>query len=175
MPVLELFVEKLQVAGLTDDGTLPLDPSVLGFSRVLLRRLFCLLRVPRIPGAQIAYLDTGAPLTVFPHALWYHHFGWRAGRDFDPLSVTGVGATVRGQVLGHRFTSLLARLRVPVELGGSNPSGDRLRLDSLVCQLADTGGPSFIVLGLWGGAFTGRRLVVEQEPNSDDLHAQLEF
>ena len=62
-----------------------------------------------------------------------------------------------------------------VELAGRDPKGDRLRLDSLVCQLADAGGPPFVLLGLWGGALTGRRLAVEQMTNSDDLHARLEF
>jgi hypothetical protein len=107
--------------------------------------------------------------------VWYHHFGWRAGRDFDLLHVAGIGATVSGQVLSHRHTSLLARLRVPVELGGGNPTGDRLRLDSLICQLADPTGPDMLILGLWGGVFTGRQLAIEPQPNTDDLQARLSF
>src|SRR6478672_9492347 len=98
MPSLDLFIRKVEVVGLTDDWMLPLDPPLLGLNRVLLRRLYCLLRVAPIPGAQIAYLDTGAPLTVFPHAVWYHHFGWRVGRDFDQLIIAGIGASVVGQV-----------------------------------------------------------------------------
>ncbi|QJW95909.1 hypothetical protein [Frigoriglobus tundricola] len=62
-----------------------------------------------------------------------------------------------------------------VELAGRDPKGDRLRLDSLVCQLADISGPPFVLLGLWGGALTGRRLAIEPRSNSDDLDARLEF
>lgn len=174
MPALDLFVNSFPVVGLSTDGNLNLTPPIIGLNRVLLRRLYCSLRVPPIPGAYEAVLDTGAPLTLFPHSLWYHQFGWRAGRDFDELTVAGVSA-LTGQVLGHRFSCRLARLRVAVELAGRDPKGDRLRLDSLVCQLADTGGPPFVILGLWGGAFTGRRLAVEPLPGSDELTARLEF
>jgi hypothetical protein len=50
-----------------------------------------------------------------------------------------------------------------------------LRIDALVCQLADTGGPPFTLIGLWGGTLTGRKLAVDAQPNSDDLTAKLEF
>ena len=59
-----------------------LDPPLPGLNRVLLRRLYCWLRVPPVPGAQVAYLDTGAPLTYFPHDVWHDTFHWQAGRDY---------------------------------------------------------------------------------------------
>jgi hypothetical protein len=74
MPALELLIDKVEVVGLSDDGVLPLDPPLPGLDRVLLRRLYCWLRVPPIPGAYKAVIDTGAPLTVFPHRLWNHQF-----------------------------------------------------------------------------------------------------
>jgi hypothetical protein len=175
VPAPDLLVEKLDVVGLPDDGNLLLDPPLSGLSRVLLRRLYCWLRVPPVPGVRKAVLDTGAPLTLFPYQVWKHDFGWQPGRDFDELSLAGVGTTLTGQVLGHRFSCRLARLRVPVELAGSDLKAPRLRLDSLICQLADAGGPSMIILGLWGGIFTDHRLVVESAPNSDDIQARLEF
>jgi hypothetical protein len=175
VPAFELFVQPIPVVGLPLDGNLILTSPVAGLNRVMLRRLYCHFRVPPVPGAYEAVLDTGAPLTVFPHRLWHQRFGWRAGRDFDELSVAGVGNTLQGQVLGHRFACRLARLRVGVELAGRDPKGDRLRLDSLVCQLADPGGPPYIILGLWGGMFAGRRLSVGTQPGTDDLTARLEF
>ena len=174
MPALELYVDPPDRL-VPRDGNLVLSPPLPGLSRVLIRHLYCSLRVPPVPGAYPAVLDTGAPLTVFPHNLWSNQFKWRAGRDYDELPVVGIGTVLTGQVLGYRYSFRLARLRVPVELAGRDPKGDRLRLDSLVCQLADAGGPPFVLLGLWGGAFTGRRLAVEPQPNSDDLHARLEF
>jgi hypothetical protein len=175
VPSLDLFVSAPKLLGPLSGGNLDLNPAVPGLSRVLLRRLLCALRAPPVPGAYAAVLDTGSPLALFPHDFWHNRFGWRAGRDFDELSVAGIGSTLQGQVLGHRFTCKLAQLRCPIELVGMNLAGDRLRLDSLVCQLADPGGPAFIILGLWGGAFTGRRLVVESQPNSDELQARLEY
>ncbi len=174
MPALELFVRP-PLNFIPPDGNLALNPAVPGLNRVLIRDLSCVLRVPPISGAYHAILDTGAPLTIFPRSLWGHQFRWQAGRDYDELSVAGIGTALTGQVLGYRYAFRLARLRVPVELAGRDPKGDRLRLDALVCQLADTGGPPFILLGLWGGPYTGRRLAVEPQPNLDDLHARLEF
>jgi hypothetical protein len=174
VPALNLFVSAPRVGSLVPGGNLGLEPPLPGLDRVLLRQLVCSLRVPPVPGAYEAVLDTGAPLTIFPHSLWSGQFNWRAGRDFDELSVSGI-ASLTGQVLGYRYPCRLARLRVPVELAGRDLKGDRLRLDSLVCQLADATGPPFIILGLWGGAFTGRRLAVDPQPNSDDLQARLEF
>lgn len=175
MPALELLLDTIEVVGLPDDGVLPLDPPLPGLDRVLLRRLYCWLRVPPTPGAHRAIIDTGAPLSVIPHQLWHGRFGWQAGRDYDELSVAGVGTTFRGQVLGHRYSCRLARLRVTVELAGKDPKAPRLRLDNMVCQLADPGGLQFVILGLWGGPLVGRRLAVETPPGSDDLAARLEF
>lgn len=174
MPTLDLFVRHIPVSGLTADGNLVLAPPAAGLNRVLLRRLYCHLRVPPHPGAYDAVLDTGAPLTVFAHTLWHDTFRWQAGRDFDELAVAGAPA-LTGRVLGHRFAVRLARLRSAVELAGRDPRGDRLRLDSLVCQLADASGPPYTILGLWGGVFTGRRLAIEAEPGGDDLVTRLEF
>jgi|SRR5581483_859043 len=172
--MLDLFVEAIPVVGLPGDGNLVLDPPQVGLSRVLLRRLYCWLRVPPISGAYKAVIDTGAPLTVFPRQIWDHQFRWQAGRDYDELSVAGVGATFRGQVLGLRYSCRLARLRVAVELAGQDAKAPRLRLDNVVCQLADSGGLQFVILGLWGGPLVGRRLAVEPRP-ADDLAARLEF
>jgi hypothetical protein len=44
-----------------------------------------------------------------------------------------------------------------------------------LCQLAEPGGLSYIILGLWGGVFTGRRLAIESEAGTDDLAARLEY
>ena len=175
MPSLDPIVEKLDLVGLPAGGNLTLDPPMPGRANVLLRRLFCWLRVPPIPGARVGYLDTGAPLSVFPHRVWHHEFHWQAGRDYEELFVAGVGSTLRGQVLDHTYPCRLAQLKVPIELAGGDLKAERLRIDSLVCLLADPGGPSFIILGLWGGVFEGRRLSVDRLPGSDDLAARLDW
>jgi len=127
------------------------------------------------PGAFDAVFDTGAPLTVIPHKLWNQQFRWQAARDYEELTIAGVGTVLRGQVLHYRYSCRLVRLRVPIELAGANLKAPRMRLDSLVCQLAEPGGPPFIILGLWGGVFEGRRLAIDRVPNSDDLAARLEW
>jgi hypothetical protein len=175
MPALELMVEQLDIRGLPEDGNLILEPPIPGLNRVLLRRLICWLRVPPIPGTRKAIIDTGSPLTLFPYKIWHDDFRWRAGRDYDELKVAG-NPPLHGQIDGYRFNCRLARLRVPVELAGRDLKAQRLRLDSLVCQLAERGGPPFVILGLWGGVFTGRRLAVDPQPaGGDDLSARLGF
>jgi hypothetical protein len=175
VPTLDLYVEPISVINLPASGNLPLDQPLQSLNQVLLRRLCCLLRVRPIPGAKFAIIDTGAPMSVFPHNIWYHDFGWRSGRDFDELSIKGLGTKLHGQILGSRYSCRLARLRVPVELSGKNPKGDRLLLNSLVCQLADPANLSHPILGLWGGVFDNRSLVVNRKPGGDDLEARLEF
>lgn len=170
MPSLELFVEPPPWPAIPQ---FDLAAPVAGLSRVPIRRMWCWLRCPPRPGAAQAVLDTGAPLTVFSYRLWNHHFGWRAGRDYDELPVTA--ANPHGHVAGRRYGFTLARLRVPVELAGRDPRGDRLRLDALVCQLADPAGPPLTLLGLWGGALVGRRLGVDATPAGDDLTAALHW
>lgn len=167
MPSLQLTVEPPRTGRTRFDLTAPVG----GLDRVPLLRLYCYVRCPPRSGAYEAVLDTGAPLTYFPHWLWAGKFNWRAGRDYDELPVTA--ASLHGHVAGRRYTFTLARLRVPVELAGRDPHGDRLRLDDLVCQLADQAGPPLTLLGLWGGAFVGRRLAVDPTPAADDLTAAL--
>jgi hypothetical protein len=175
VPSFELLVGPPVIRGMPADGNLVLDPPLPGLPRVLLRRLKCLFRTPPVSGAWEAVIDTGAPVTVIPHSAWSGAFRWRAGRDYDELAVAGTGTTLRGSLAGVRYSFRLARLRVPVELAGPAPGGPRLRLDGLVCQLADPGGPPYIILGLWGNALDGRAIRVGRRPGSDDLAAQLEF
>ncbi|MBX9628626.1 MAG: hypothetical protein K2X82_32815 [Gemmataceae bacterium] len=170
MPSLELFVGPPLWPAIPQFNVVP---QVGGLGRVPLRRLYCDLRCPPHPGARQAVLDTGAPLTILPHAVWSGAFNWRAGRDYDELPVAV--ANLHGHVAGRRYTFILARLRVPVELAGRDPRGDRLRLDDLVCQLADPAGPPLTLLGLWGGAFVGRKLAAEADPAGDDLAARLDW
>jgi len=175
MPALELFVDAIPIRNLPVDGNLILNPPLPKLDRVLLRRLSCLLRVPPVRGISEAILDPGAPLSEFPYRVWHDHFHWQPGRDYDELTIAGVGTTLQGQVLNHSFVCRLARLRVPVELSGTNLRGDRLKLDSLICQLADPGSMPYILLGLWGGPFVGSSLSVRRKPGGDDLEARLEF
>jgi hypothetical protein len=173
VPALDLFMEPIRMAGATQAGNLPLNPSAWPLRRVPLRRLSCTLRVPPIPGAQRAFIDTGAALSQFPHHVWANQFNWRAGRDYDELTVTG-NPPLRGQTLGFNYAFRLVRLRVPVFLGGRDLAGPRLQVDSLVTQLAEPGGPPFVLLGLWGGVLDGRRLGFGAASDGDPT-AALEF
>jgi len=146
MPRLELFVEPVPVINLPADGNLLLDPPLPQIKRVLLRRLSCTLRFPPARGFFQAYLDSGTPISVFPYRVWHTCFGWQSGLHYDELSIAGVSKSLKAQVLTYSFNCRLARLRVPVELFGMNLRGDRLKLDSMVCQLADPGSMPYILL-----------------------------
>jgi len=132
-----------------------------------------MVRVAPVPGVEVAYLDTGAPLSI-PHSIWSGKYRWKAGRDFEVLNALGTAA-FSGQVLEHRYTFHFVRLRVPIELAGKNLKAKRLRINSLVCQLADPTGLHFIILGLWGGVFEGHSLRVERVPRSNDIRALLRW
>jgi hypothetical protein len=137
MPALELYVEPVRLRNMASAGDFILELPAVGLGRIPLRQLTCVLRVPRVPGARRAVIDTGAPLSHFPHQVWAHEFNWREGRDFDILPVVG-DPTLRGQLLGYSYTFRLARLRVPVTLAGQNLSGPRLQVDSLVTQFSSS-------------------------------------
>jgi hypothetical protein len=164
LPRVELIIEPVEIRGVADDGDISLDPPQPGLARVPLRRLTCYLRVPLVPGAQRAVIDTGAALSYFPHQVWANDFRWREGRDFDTLPVAGNPPLV-GQTLGFRYSFRLVRLRVPVTLAGRDLTAPRLQVDSLVTQLAEPGGPPVVLLGLWGGVLDGRRLAFATAPD----------
>ena len=96
VPSFDLRTLPVPVVGLPPDGDLPLAPPVPGLGRVLLRRLACWFRAPPHPGAVDAILDTGAPLHSSRIRLWDQRFRWRAGRDYDELSVAGSARTYGG-------------------------------------------------------------------------------
>ena len=187
MPSMSLFVlgkSLFQNRGTADEvefphGNLPLDPPLQApdLTRLLSRRLYVNLRCPPIPGAFQVALDTGAPCALFPRTLWRDQLHWQEGRHFDACHVTGLGPIVWSQLLSRSFRARLVRLKVPVELAGQ--SGDRLRLNHLIAQLAEPTtpreDPKLAILCLWGGVFEGRRLAVDRSPTGDDLIARLEW
>ena len=166
MPRIELVTQPMTPPGTTVNGDWPLAAPSRGLRRIPLRRLTCFLRVPPIPGAKRAIIDTGAPLTYFPHQVWANEFNWREGRDFDILPVVGNPPLV-GQTLSSLYAFRLARLRVPIFLAGRDLTGPRLQIDSLVTQLCEPGGPPVILLGLWGGVLDGRRLAFGSAHDGD--------
>lgn len=161
-----------------ENGVLPLDPPLRNplLERLPAQRLYAVLRCQPTPGAIDIVLDTGAHFALFPQRFWRDRFGWVEGRHFESCHIAGVGRVLGGRLLAQSFRVRLVRLAVPVELAGK--SGDRLRLDHLIAQLAEPAtprdDPKFAVLGLFGGVFEDRRLAVERSP-ADDLTARLEW
>jgi hypothetical protein len=156
------------------DGNLRIDPPLPDLDWIRLRQISCVVRVAPIPGAVFGYFDTGAPITTIPHSIWSGRYRWKEGQDFEVLNVQGM-SVLSGQVLGHRYTFRFVRLRVPIELAGKNLRAKRLRINSLICQLADPSTLPFFIIGLWGGIFEGRSLVVERLPQSNDIRALLRW
>jgi hypothetical protein len=70
----------------------------------------------------------------------------------------------------------VVRLKVPVVLAGTSYApADLIRIDHLTAQLSDSDEPKEMLLGLWGGVFEGRRLVVDRTAGGDDLAARFDW
>jgi hypothetical protein len=160
------------------NGLLPLDPTLRNppLQRLSAHRLFCTFRCQPTPGAIDIALDTGAHFALLPRRYWRDRFGWQEGRHFESCHIASVGPLIGGQLLNQSFRVRLVRLLVPVELAGK--SGDRLRIERLITQLAEPttprDDPKVAVLGLFGGVFDGRKLAVDRTP-ADDLAACVEW
>lgn len=90
--------------------------------------------------------------------------------------VADFGERFRSQLLGSSLTCRVVRLKVPVVLAGTSYMPENLiRIDHLIAQLSDSDEPKEMLLGLWGGVFEGRRLVVDRAPGGDDLVARFEW
>jgi hypothetical protein len=164
-------------------GNVPLSPPLAGplLSAIRLRRLRCMCRVALSPspgdfGLADATLDTGCPITLIPKNVWQATFRLREGVHFDVCHIADFGERFRSQLLGASLTCRVVRLKVPVVLAGTSYAAENLlRIDNLIAQLSDTDEPKEMLLGLWGGVFEGRRLVVDRTPDGDDLTARFEW
>jgi len=185
MPSMPLVIKKLPFVhrkGQPDEvrfegGVLPLSAPLAGpqLGRVRYLRTVCNYRVPPISGAREAILDTGAALSLIPRGQWRDDFGWREGVHFEVCDFAGLGPLLDAQLLSHAFRCRIVRLKVPVVVAGSLVDGPRFQIDNLVAQLPETEQPKLTLLGLWGGVFEGRRLVVDRVPNGDDLTARFDW
>jgi hypothetical protein len=157
----------------------PLASPLLG--RLQLRRLRCLCQGHRDTsmtsfGFANAIVDTGCPISLMPKSVWRGAFGYEEGKHFEVCTLANLGERVRSQLLGASLTCRIVRLKVPVVLvGTSYAAANLLRIDHLVTQLSDTDEPGQMLLGLWGGVFEGRRLVVDRTAGGDDLTARFDW
>lgn len=160
-----------------EHGVLPLTTPLTGppLVHVLNLRLSCNYRIPRVPGVREAILDTGAPLSLIPRWLWRDQFNWREGVHFDVCHFVGLGPWLDAQLLGTSFRCRIVRLKVPVEVAGTNLRGPRFSVENMIAQLPEADAPTFTLFGLWGGVFDGRRLVVDRVPTADALTARFEW
>jgi hypothetical protein len=159
-------------------GNLPVSPPL---AHLRLRRLRCMCRValsssPGDFGFADATLDTGCPITLIPKNVWQVAFRFREGMHFDVCHIADFGERFRSQLLGSSLTCRVVRLKVPVVLAGTSYApANLLRVDNLIAQLSDTDEPKEMLLGLWGGVFEGRRLVVDRTAGGDDLAARFDW
>lgn len=150
-------------------------------TRLRFRRLRCLCRVQRSVGLSDfgfadAIIDTGCPVSIIPKHIWKGAFHFEEGRHFEVCHIADLGERIRNQLLASSLTCRVARLKVPVVLAGTSFAPEHLlRIDNLVAQLSDTNEPQEMLLGLWGGVFEGRRLVVDRLSETNDLAARFEW
>jgi hypothetical protein len=126
----------------------------------------CLLRVPNAFFPRDAIIDTGAPLTCFPEAIWSQ---FREGIDFEWLPFAPGVHVTPGRVAGWQFTFQMARFLVSLALMDYTTAVER---PEVIAQFA-AGNPSAtpsrralppIVVGLWGGLLEGGKIAIERTP-----------
>lgn len=189
MPTLELIHEtkewRLEGAFGREEvfphGNVLLAPALASptLTHLRLRRLRCACYGYRSVAAgdcdvATALVDTGCPISLFPKHIWQGRFRYEEGEHFEVCSIADFGERVRSQVLGSSLICRTVRLKVPVVLVGTSYAPDHmLRIENLVAQFSDTNEPKQVLLGLWGGVFEGRKLVVDRQSTSDDLATRL--
>lgn len=125
----------------------------------------CLARLPRFLMPRDGIIDTGAPLTCFPLAIWNRFV---EGTDFEWLPFVPGFQPPAGQMAGWRYTFRMARFLVPITLMDSAAAIDRA---DVLAQFADSDPPvrrgqslPLFVVGLWGGLLEGAKLAVARTP-----------
>lgn len=191
MPTLELINEtkdwRLEGAfgreGVFPRGNVPLHPALTSppLTHLRLRRLRCACYAYRSATAgdfdvATAIVDTGCPITLIPRHIWSGTFRFEEGKHFEVCHIAEFGERFRNQLLAASLTCRVVRFKVPVVLAGTSYAAEHLvRIDRLVAQLSDSDEPKEMLLGLWGGVFEGRRLVVDRVPDADDLTARFDW
>lgn len=158
MPTIQLSVDLLR--------SLPvLIPA--GGTRILpLVRLRCVLRLPNGLSALDAIIDTGAPLTYFPRAIWTR---FREGIDFEWLPFAPGVVPPVNHIAGWRFTFRFARFLVPLALMDYTTAVDRLDVIAAFASSDPPLSPSQknpppVVIGLSGGLLEDGAIHVTRDP-----------
>lgn len=142
---------------------IPLAPAggALAAPRVQFR---CWVRLPGHATPRDGIVDTGAPFSWLPEALWQR---LRPGTDFEWLPFAPGYGPPRAVTAGWGFSFRFARLLAPLVLLDS--TGEWAR-PSAVVQFADGNPPArgaalpYFVIGLWGGLLEGARLTFGPGP-----------
>src|SRR5262249_44715826 len=136
----------------------------------------CLLRVPNALFPRDTVIDTGAPVTCFPEAIWSQ---FREGTDFEWLPFAPGVQPPRGQMINWQFSFQMARFLVSRALVDYTSLIER---PEVVAQFATGNPPSApgqrslppIVIGLWGGVLEGGRIVIGRTANGQ-VSGEIEF
>jgi hypothetical protein len=133
----------------------------LGLGTVHLERLLVGMQIGALPPifAEEGFVDTGAFLSIFPEQCWrqfLHEIHWPTTQDEAALPKWCT--TVRG-LGGGKCPCRLGR--VAVELYSSKRPKKRIGPGDLFALFAfDKGTMRYPLLGLNGGSFDGRRLII---------------
>lgn len=153
---------NLQLAVQTTGPALPvvLPPGrIVDVPRIQFR---CLVRLPHFLMPQDGIIDSGAPLTCFPKAIWDRFV---EGTDFEWLPFAPGTRPPPGRVGKWLFTFRMARFLVPLGLMDYQTQVDR---SEVIAQFADNDPPSDprkkapppVIIGLWGGLLEGGTLSI---------------
>jgi hypothetical protein len=138
-------------------------------------RFLCLARLPGFMMPRDGIIDTGAPHTCFPLALWSQ---FQEGTDFEWLPFEPGYQPPVGVMLGWRYTFRMARFLVPLALMDYSTEVER---PGVIAQFADSDPPArrgkslpLFVAGLWGGLLEGGKVGVGRTPGGQ-VTGEIEF
>lgn len=153
---------------------MPVTLPVGGRLDVPRARFHCLVQVPQALMPFDAVIDTGAPLSCFPNAVWRQFV---EGVDYEWLPFAG-GTPPSGRVVGWLFNFRMARFLRPLAMMDYTTALDR---PNVIAQFADSdpprraNAPPVLIIGLWGGILEGGRIVIDRDPRSGHVTGSLEF
>jgi hypothetical protein len=151
----------------THGADIPVHDLAGGVINVPRPQFRCLLEIPGFLLPRDAVIDTGAPLIIFPAAIWGR---FHPGVDYEVLPFAGPHPPP-GRVGGWQFHFQIARFLAPITLMDTGLSV-RVPRSGVMAAFAAGDPPAPpgrkalppVIVGLWGGVLEDGRIAVSRTP-----------